>query len=58
MLVSRVFQQGLPRLCEQDAREAGGYDDDAADYGDNDSEASQGASVRRRVLAGRSVGSQ
>jgi hypothetical protein len=26
---------------EQDAREVGGYDDDEADYGDNDSEASQ-----------------
>ena len=53
-------QQGLPRLCEQDAREVGGYDDDEADYGVNDSEAAQGpaSSVRRRVLTGRSVGFQ
>jgi hypothetical protein len=35
-------QQGLPGVGEQDAREVGGYDDDEADYGDNDSEASQG----------------
>ena len=53
-------QQGIPRLCEQDAREVGGYDDDEADYGDNDSEAAQGpaSSVGRRVLTGRSVGFQ
>ena len=36
-------QQGLPGVGEQDAREVGGYDDDdEANYGDNDSEASRG----------------
>ena len=42
MAFAHARQQGLPRLCEQDAREVGGCDDDEADYGDNDSEASQG----------------
>jgi hypothetical protein len=40
--LAHARQQGLPGVGEQDAREVGGYDDDEADYGDNDSEASQG----------------
>ena len=39
---AQARQQCLPGVGEQDAREVGGYDDDEADYADNDSEASQG----------------